>query len=181
MQQERQTMIDQSNIGEAPLDKVIWRALMAEREGHSFYVMAALTTRDPKGREVFEQLARDEMSHIQFLRTHFEAVHTSGTLATGVVLDNPSPLNPTSPIFSDEIKSRIHEAHLEMTALAIGMQLELDSIAYYRRQASEATGSDVRSIFSRLAEWEDEHYRALFNQHEQLKDQYWRESGFQPF
>ncbi len=174
-------MIDLTNIGEAPLDKVIWRALMAEREGHSFYVMAALTTRDPKGRGVFEQLARDEMSHIEFLKTHLEAVQSSGTLAAELVLENPSPLNPTSPIFSDEIKSRIHEAHLEMSALVIGMQLELDSIAFYRRQASDAPESGVRVIFSRLAEWEDAHYRALHNQHEQLKERYWRESGFQPF
>ena len=44
------------------------QAYKAEVDGYHFYMMAARSTDDPKGREVFERLAKDEVEHARFLK-----------------------------------------------------------------------------------------------------------------
>ena len=165
----------------SPLAEALRQAAMAEREGHSFYMMAAATTRDPKGKTVFEQLAREEMDHLNFLRTHYDAVLQTGRLSPAAKLQSPIQFEPTSPIFSDSFKSRISEAHYEMTALSVGIQLESDAIDFYQRQAAAADSNDVQVLFEQLAKWEQGHYRALLTQQEELKSSYWSDAGFSPF
>ncbi len=48
--------------------EAIEKAIQAEIEGHHFYRMAARTTDDAQGREVFETLAAEERQHADYLR-----------------------------------------------------------------------------------------------------------------
>ena len=54
------------------------KALQAERDGHSFYRMAALSSQDPKAKEIFAQLAAEELDHMQFLGRHYESILKTG-------------------------------------------------------------------------------------------------------
>ena len=93
----------------------------------------------------------------------------------------PSTLSDMSPIFSDQIKSRIQDAHIEMSALSIGIQLELDAMKFYKSQAEAADDPDITNFYNELAEWESGHYHALLKQQEELKEDYWSSGGFSPF
>ena len=90
-------------------------------------------------------------------------------------------LSDSSPIFSEKIRSRIGEAHLEMSALSIGIQLELSAINYYKQEAGSAEDPAVKQFYRELADWESNHYNALLRQQLMLKEDYWSESGFAPF
>ncbi len=157
------------------------KAMQAEREGQHFYMMAAQTCQDPKGREIFEQLALEELEHARFLKTQYQSVLDTGKPDTNLKLGTPTALTGPSPIFSDAIRSRLNDAHFEMTALSVGAQLELDAKNYYAERAAETDDLVIKTFYSELADWEAGHYRALLAQQESLKEDYWSESGFAPF
>ena len=68
-----------------------------------------------------------------------------------------------------------------MTALSVGIQLELAAQTFYKGQSEEASNDTVRDFFAELAEWESGHYQALLTQQEALKEDYWSTSRFSPF
>jgi rubrerythrin len=68
-----------------------------------------------------------------------------------------------------------------MSALSIGIQLELASMNYYREQAEKASNPDVSGFYTELADWETGHYNALLRQQEMLKEDFWAKGGFAPF
>jgi len=157
------------------------QAMTAERTGHTFYSMAAQNTDDPVGKEAFSQLAREETEHFQFLAAHYRSLVADGVLSPSAKLKGHAEVMGDSPIFSDALKERLKDAHFEMSALSIAVQLELNGIKHYREQAAKAKLPEVKKFFEDLAEWETSHYNALLRQQESLQDDYWSESGFQPF
>ena len=156
-------------------------AMQAERIGYEFYKMAARSTSDPAGKATFEQLAREEQEHFDFLRKHYRSLIDNGSLADGVTLGDHPPLTGDSPIFGPSLRERIKTAHFEMSALAIAAQLELNGLQHYREQARKAPLPQARKFFEELAAWESSHYEAMLRQQQLLQDEYWSEAGFDPF
>jgi len=155
-------------------------AILTEQTGIQFYTVAAGNTTDAQGREVFQQLARDESEHLQWLRRQY------GHLVAGTPWEEMKPvphadLSGPSPIFSAGLRSRIGEAHWEMTALSVGLALEEATIIRYRKLAQAADRPEERRFFEELTKWEESHAEALSRQSDLLKESYWREARFAPF
>jgi rubrerythrin len=161
--------------------KGISLAAQSEREGQHFYLMAAQSAQDAKGREVFEQLAQEEFDHAVFLEKQYRFIVETGEPSKKLKLGKPLVLSETNPIFSDKIKSRLKNAHFEMTALSVGAQLELDAQKFYKERADETDDLVIKSFYLELADWEAGHYRALMAQQETLKEAYFTDNGFAPF
>jgi rubrerythrin len=159
------------------------KAIEDEAYGHNFYLMAARSTEDARGREVFEQLAAEELDHQRYLARQRRAILESGELDPGARLGTRSSLQGSSPIFSEELRARIREAHFEMTALAVGIQLEQNAIAFYTKEAEAVTPLDAGAgaFYRELAEWEAGHHQALLRQQEALRADFWGADGFSPF
>lgn len=157
------------------------RAYLAEVEGEHFYRMAAATTSDPKGREIFDQLAAEERQHQDLLRHQYDALTDTGSLDETVKLGQAKALDEKSPIFSDALRARLGDAHFEMTALSVGAQLELSSEKFYRAEASKTDIPFMKRFYQDLADWEANHYAALNRQQESLREDYWQANGFTPF
>ena len=155
-------------------------AILTEQTGVQFYTVAAANTTDDKGREVFRQLARDEAEHQLWLGRQYGHLVNSTPWETF----KPAPhadLSGPSPIFSEGLRSRIGEAHWEMTALSVGLALEEATVIRYRKLAQAADQPEVRRFFEELAKWEESHAEALSRQSNLLKEAYWREARFAPF
>lgn len=157
------------------------KAYEAEVDGQRFYRKAAMATRDPQGREAFELLAREEEDHARFLQAQHAAISVTGDVDGTVTLGPQAELTGKSPIFSDALKARVKDAHMEMSALSVGIQLELSAVQFYRAEAAAADHPKVTEFFERLAEWESGHYHLLLRQHDELKEDYWAGGGFSPF
>ncbi|SYZ73138.1 conserved hypothetical protein [Candidatus Zixiibacteriota bacterium] len=157
------------------------KGIKAELEGNSFYTMAANSTSDPKGKEVFHTLAAEELDHMRFLKGQLDSIIKTGRPDPDLKLGNRSELTGGFPIFSESIKARIKGAHIEMSALAIGIQLELDAMNFYKSQAKEISDPEIKKFYDMLAEWEAGHYHALLSQQDSLKEDYWADAGFAPF
>lgn len=157
------------------------KAIQAERDGYNFYVMAARGMTDEKGREMFETLAQEEQEHEQFLEAQYKSVVEQGKPDPALRLQAKADLSGESPFFSDSIRDRLSEAHHEMSALSIGIRLELAAMDYYKEQAKAIADSTLTSFYNQLADWEQGHYYALLRQEETLKEEYWAAAGFHPF
>jgi len=159
----------------------IAKAMQTETDGYHFYMMAASATTDEQGKEVFNQLAQEELSHLRYLKAQREALLTTGKADPTVKVGTGVDLTGENPIFSADLKGRITEAHFEMSALSIGITLELASEKHYREQAGSMSNPELAAFFEALANWEAGHYRALLRQLEELKEDYWSSGGFAPW
>ncbi|MBM3314245.1 ferritin-like domain-containing protein [candidate division WOR-3 bacterium] len=65
-----------------------------------------------------------------------------------------------SPVFSEELRSRIGKAHFEMTALSVGLELELATIRRYRELAAAAGAPELSRFYGRLGDREETHAAA---------------------
>ena len=161
--------------------RALSEAIQAERDGSSFYLMAAQTCKDPTGKQVFKSLAQEEMDHQEYLSAQHQSVLATGQLDRSLKLGSRVALTGESPIFSPQIKERIKDAHFEMSALSIGIQLEQSAIEHYSRAADAAEDPAVAEFFRELVRWETGHHQALLRQQELLKEDYWSSGGYCPF
>jgi rubrerythrin len=161
--------------------KGLLEAMRAEHQGEHFYRMAARTTDNPKGREVLSQLALEEREHAKFLKAQYQSILETGKVDGKIKLGEKNTLSGRSPIFSQDFRARLKNAHAEMTNLSIGIQLELSAMDHYGKLAKDADDPEVKAFFSELRAWEAGHYRALLDQYDALQEEYWAENGFAPF
>jgi rubrerythrin len=156
------------------------KAMQAENEGRHFYLMAAQNTQDDQGKQVFMQLADEELDHFNFLKTQYKAILETGKVDPSAKLPGKK-FAGDHPIFSEALKGRIGGAHYEMTALSVGVQLELSAVTFYKGEANAFEDPVVKAFYNDLAEWEQGHLDALRSQAEDLREDYWDKGGFSPF
>ena len=53
---------------------ILRRVIQIEREGHKFYMRAAETTQDQKGRETFRSLGNDEQNHLNLIKRQYKSL-----------------------------------------------------------------------------------------------------------
>jgi rubrerythrin len=160
--------------------KGLKEAMEAELTGYNFYKNAAKNTSDDDGKETFSTMAEEEMGHFNFLRHQYSHVLKNGEHDLSRKLTKKGFKNVDSPIFSNEIRKRIKDAHFEVSALTIGMKLELDAMNFYRLRAQEAKDDAVKKFYNELADWEEEHYRTFSKALEGLKELYFEANNFVP-
>jgi len=155
-------------------------ALEAELTGHAFYKNAAANTKDPMGKKTFARMAEEEMGHFNYLRHQYQAVLETGNYDFSKKLGKGDPAHAGNPIFSEELKARIKDSHFEVSALTIGMKLEMEAVKYYTTCADAARSPEAKQLYSRLADWERDHFVAFKRQLEMLKEEYFQANNFIP-
>lgn len=156
-------------------------AMEAEMTGHQFYLHAAEATDDPQGKATFARMAREELEHFHALKGQYAAVLDNGLFdGKHVLLETPDP-ESVSPIFSPQFRERVGQQHFEMSALSVGLQLELNAITHYQKSAEESKDSEVKAFFTKLMEWEQGHYDSFSEELKQLREEYWQENDFMPY
>ncbi|MCX6647221.1 MAG: ferritin family protein [bacterium] len=155
-------------------------AIQAEADGYMFYLLAAEKTKDETGRKMFRILADEELLHKDVLIAQYKSVAVTGHIDINLNIGRQFDFS-SNEIFSPEIKNRINESQFEMSALSIGITLEMSSMDYYKKQAGKSSDTAIKAFFNELAGWEQMHYQALLRQQEMLQDDFWSQGGFAPF
>jgi rubrerythrin len=156
-------------------------AILTEQTGNNFYTVASQNTSDDQGKEVFLMLAAEEALHQKWLQEQYGLLQQGKDPQPLISTDSGAVLDDRNPIFSPELKHRIAEAHWEMTALSVGLELEHATIARYRDLAAASDSPELKHFFQKLMHWEEEHARALEQQSKLLREAYWSEAHFAPF
>ena len=94
-------------------DKVangIVEAIRTENDGRYFYLMAANSTTDPKGKEAFETLAAEEEIHLKYLKKQYLSLLKRGEFDKKLKLGPKADFSGAHPIFSAQLLERLSTA-----------------------------------------------------------------------
>jgi rubrerythrin len=144
------------------LQEALQTAMKGEIEGRELYAAAAEKTADSKAKQVFQMLADEEQKHYDALVRMAEDLAQAKEL-TMPQLEAPARFEDAqSPIFTREFKEKVSD--FDMSALSIGIKLELESEKFYKEMADNAQEEKIKELFLKLADWEHGHYEYLQSQ-----------------
>jgi len=159
---------------------VLQMGIQTEIDGYHFYQDFGQRTSDPKAKEVFERLARDEMAHLELLRSVKAMLEQSGQWAEHQIQVPDSA--PGAPIFSRErVEQNVMAYTSDLSALRLAYLIERDAVDFYQRAAEGTPDAEGQRLFRDLAEMERGHLRLLEGEYNFLLDQFQMTMGFAPF
>jgi rubrerythrin/DNA-directed RNA polymerase subunit RPC12/RpoP len=143
--------------------KAIEIAMKAEKEASQLYSKAAKMTRNPKGKDMFQQLSDFEMNHYTRLKELSQSLHEKGEWK---IYSGTSFKKKSIPFKMDQLKGK--EQLTDMDALKMAIKEEKKAQAYYRSMAELAKDAQGRNMYKRLADEEALHEKVLNDQYYSL-------------
>jgi rubrerythrin len=139
-------------------------ALQLEHNGRAFYMRVAAATKDPMGKKIFRQLAREETDHKRLLETELARVRAAR-------VREPEPpegaTDPDAAVAASGIFPALRDAWQiaegagDADALRVAVASEANATAFYSRMAQESPEAETRAMYEQLAEMEEEHRKLL--------------------
>ena len=132
--------------------------MQAEQVAAEFYEQAAKRTSNPKGRDMFMQLASFEQAHYRILKKYLESLGVGkfegyeGTSFSEI----PPQVQQSSPT-GDSLQT-------DLDALTLAIEAEKKARAAYIDLAKNSTDDSVSSFFLKLASEENLHRKVLEDQ-----------------
>jgi rubrerythrin len=143
------------------IPEILKTAVTIEEEGERFYKAAAEETKDPKGKEIFLFLARDEEAHRKLFETMSRAYQEKGDFSslseislTGIKIKPAifDARNTTKEVKGDENDIR---------AIELGIGKEKASIAFYSQAIEEFSEENAKRLLRDLVVIEEGHLNLL--------------------
>jgi len=160
---------------------IVGKAYQIETDGYTFYSMTAERAQKPAVQELFAKLASDEVQHQAFLKSVAKNYDAQGAQAFHFERRGPGADALSSLVFTGRFREQAAGAQFEMAVLSIGMTLETNAIKYFSGAAKQASDREVKEFYQFLADWETQHYDALQNLFNLVRDDQMGASGFSPF
>ena len=143
------------------LIEAIKTAMDAEMEAHNYYTQSAQKTANPKGKDMFNQLAAFELSHYNNLKSLFDSLN-EGTgwiqYAGTQFSDSSESMEGENSPAKEEIKDD------ELSILSKAIEDEKKASAYYNKLADETDDPSGKAMFKKLSEEENLHTKILNDQ-----------------
>jgi rubrerythrin len=137
-------------------------ALDTEKKGYKFYKMAAKSTSDPEGRQVFEHLAKDEIEHMGVFATLYRSLTNNEpwmTYEEAAARFGETP--PEQLIFPEFSEDEVQEGFNDLEALREALQFEEKAVRFYTEQAAETDDGKAKSFYESLIEIEKGHVKII--------------------
>jgi Fur family ferric uptake transcriptional regulator len=145
-------------------------ALEAERSGVNFYLAAAEQISQPSGKSTFLRIAEDEKKHLRDLEYEWiELIKKDKNILRAPVFLH-FDFEALRKIFParEEIRKRLKGNLDEEQALSLAMEMELESYNFFRNYAQKFNDTRGKAIFLKFAAEEEDHYRTIQKEYEQL-------------
>lgn len=148
----------QENIPEA-----IVKAFEFERNGASFYLQTAASTRNRLARRLLNSLAKDEVQHVMDIDEIYLEL-AEGNIPEKMDRESRDTIEGTVQRFFKRIdKNKLRNDLGDIEALKIAMDMEKKGYKMYREAMSATEDPRLAEFFKRLSEEEQEHLTALEN------------------
>jgi rubrerythrin len=137
-------------------------AMEAEMDAHNFYSKAAHKTKNPKGSDMFFQLADFEKNHFHHLKALYDSLkgEEKWIVYSGTTFSGKGKKVSRSLTIGKEVESQANDLH----ALSMAIKEERKAQKYYREMAEKTTDPLGRDMFKKLASEEELHERVLNDQ-----------------
>ncbi len=143
--------------------KAVKVAMEAENNAAQSYAKVAKKTRNPKGKEILQQLSEFEMNHYQKLKNLLKSLQEKGEW---ILYEGTSLKKKSIPLKMEKPKGQ--EQLTDMDALKIAIREEKKAQAYYRSMAELTDDPRGRDMYKRLASEEALHEKLLNDQYYSL-------------
>jgi rubrerythrin len=142
--------------------KAIKVAMEAEKEAQKVYAKAAKMTKNPRGKDMFQQLSEFEMNHYQKLKGLLKSLEEKGEW---VLYEGTSLKKKKIPLKTEKLKG---QDLTDLDALKIAIREEKKAQAYYRSLAELTKDPRGKDMYKRLAGEEELHEKLLNDQYYSL-------------
>ena len=140
--------------------KILKTAIEIEENGEATFMRLAKETQDANGKRMFERLAEDEREHKRILMEQMNAITKNGSWRS--IHIPKTVVEKVAPTVREKQSKTKGEAALgEIDALNTALDLERKASNYFREKAGEMDHPEGKSLFIRLAEWEDAHFELI--------------------
>lgn len=143
--------------------KAVKVAMEAEKEAYQAYSKAAKMTKNPRGKDMFQQLSEFEMNHYQRLKGLLKSLEEKGEW---VLYEGTSLKKKKIPLKTDRPKGQ--EQLTDLDALRIAIREEKKAQVYYRSLAELTKDPRGKDMYKRLAGEEELHEKLLNDQYYSL-------------
>lgn len=143
-------------------------AMDAEQEAHSYYSQSAQKATNPKGKELFSQLAAFELNHYNYLKSLLASLEEgSGWISySGTQFaDTPQSSEAKNASAAEGMKDDV------LSILSKAIEDEKHASAYYAKLAEETEDPAGKKMLNTLAEEEKLHTKILNDQWYGLNNQ----------
>ncbi|MEJ2058166.1 MAG: hypothetical protein P8X39_10055 [Desulfofustis sp.] len=132
-------------------------ALDYEKKIRDLYVSAVDIVDDERGKRIFNTLAKDEQSHVDFLEYSIETLKNSGSVS----IEGFSTIIPDIAAIQKDMESMkiaIPERMLGdvKRVLSSALKLEIETTEYYRKAFAAAEG-DIKEVMGKFVQIEQSH------------------------
>lgn len=153
-------------------------AYNTEVTGYHFYTTAAALVEDSKGRAVFSNLAKDELTHIVVVGKIAESLKNGlGWISYEEALSRGFAMALTGQIpfpAENELIKRLSTNQSDTNAVQIGIEAEEAAVDFYSKLLREVTTPAEKVCVTKLLEMEKGHLKALRWEYESLnKTGFW--------
>lgn len=143
--------------------KAIRIAMEAEQRAYQGYTKAAKMTKNPKGKDMFQQLSEFEMNHYQKLKELLKSLMEKGEW---ILYSGASFKRKAIPIITEKAKGQ--GPLTELDALKIAVKEEKKAQGFYRSMAELTKDPRGKDMYKRLANEEALHEKVLNDQYYSL-------------
>ena len=160
------------------IKEAIQTAIQMEKDGYAFYQKAAAQTSSDMGRSVFEDIAKDELLHLDVFQKLFEEKVSKSEWDD---LVDSSKKYQEIPIFPKDLKTveGVEPDTNEIDALRIAMDSEKEAIEYYTKIKENLNDSEVIKIIDEIIDQEKNHYSILEGEFNHINSTgYWFELDY---
>ena len=150
--------------------KVLEDAKCLEQQGQAFYAEATKKIKNPKGKKIFRQLAKDEVAHEKLIQREILNLIKEGYWVE--LLETQGPACELAPeIFPKGrkgLKKAVDADPNEVEAILTGLDMENKSYDLYRTEAEKTKDPAARKMYEFLASQERGHFDLLMSNYESM-------------
>ena len=145
-------------------------AMQFENDGYHHYTTAAQRTEDPKARQMFGQLAEDELGHLNILEKELDNLMAGQKWVKAKF--QPSDIEEILPHLSSskDLVQSGQGSPDDLSALNLALEMERKAVNFYKREGQKTEDKNARAMYTRLAEMEEAHYNLIQAELDHIKD-----------
>ncbi|MBS3780109.1 MAG: hypothetical protein KGY41_06910 [Desulfovermiculus sp.] len=143
------------------LEQAITTALKYENQLRDIYLQGARDTKDPKGKKIYQDLADDEQSHVDYLEHKLREWQESGKITVEKL---ESSIPSLESIRKQAARVSYHmskeDRGLQEQQLSKALEVEKETSRFYQQLVAELP-EEGQALFSRFLEIENAHIEAV--------------------
>lgn len=160
---------------------ILKQAIIMEHRGKALYEQVARQTNNEEVRKIFNTMAEEEQTHIEFLQKQLTHYGNKGGFDRNDLEKAPGHEAIANTILTEDMVKDISGSGFESAAISAAIDMENKSVEVYSKRAEETSDPNEKELFEWLADWEKGHHKLLIELNRQLTEKVWYDNNFWPF